>query len=70
MINDFVKLLEVWRRDKFGVHSRYVYKIPHCQCLFARRGLVTSEKRGPKPSKVQDSEALSLRGRRVDSDEE
>lgn len=48
MINDFLKLLEVWRRDKFAVHSRYVYRIPQCQCLFARRGLVTNEKMWPE----------------------
>lgn len=28
MINDFLKLLEVWRRDKLAVRSRHVYKIP------------------------------------------
>lgn len=39
MINGPLKLLEAWRWDKFDVHSRYVYEISQCQCLFARRGL-------------------------------
>lgn len=44
MINDFLKLLEVWRWDKLAVHSRHVYKIPEGQCLFARKGKVVNDK--------------------------
>lgn len=35
MINDFLKLLEVWRRDKLDLHSRHVYRISKDRCLFA-----------------------------------
>lgn len=44
MINDFLKLLEVWRWDKLAARSRHVYKIPEGQRLFVREGKVVNAK--------------------------
>lgn len=41
MIDDFVKLLEAWRRDKLALRSRRVYGGPEARC-FCLRGKETS----------------------------
>lgn len=44
MINGFLKLLEVWRRDKLAARSRHVYKMAEGQRLFVRDGAAVKDK--------------------------